>query len=419
MQAAWWCRLNDMTEAETVERLRSYDGSLRRPLQATEAVDAARSVFSQPLDAPLLQGKPQIDPETLRQKAYASRFDPQVVPPPDETCMLIGDVPIAARGNLSVIQGKSKVGKSAVVAAILGAAQRGNFYSSADALCVSWEGESKGAIIHLDTEQSPSDWHSLVCRSVTRSGLSEVSSRLVSLQLVKFARSERLEILRQTLMHEMAAQGAIDAVIIDGIADLSLSPNDEIGALELVSQVMAMSHEFNTPVFCVLHENPGTEQAKTRGHLGSELNRKAFANLRIDKDDKGVSTIYGTDMRKRDIPKEQGFCFAWDDVVKMHTFRGRAGGMKAAQKQADAIEKARSEWEPIFEEIGTNSTCPDLTPEEAAVIERDINETKKLTTTDAMKKRMQRAEALGVLRKTKPGSWALNPSGQSGQMRDK
>jgi hypothetical protein len=51
MQAAWWCRVHGgMTEAETVERLRSYDGSLRRPLQATEAVDAARKAFSKELD---------------------------------------------------------------------------------------------------------------------------------------------------------------------------------------------------------------------------------------------------------------------------------------------------------------------------------------------------------------------------------
>jgi hypothetical protein len=52
MQAAWWCRLNDMTEHETVERLRSYDGSLRRSLQPTEAVDAARAVFSSQLNNP-------------------------------------------------------------------------------------------------------------------------------------------------------------------------------------------------------------------------------------------------------------------------------------------------------------------------------------------------------------------------------
>ena len=46
MEAAWWCRFNDMTESETVERLKSYDGTLRRALQPTEAVDAARQVFS-------------------------------------------------------------------------------------------------------------------------------------------------------------------------------------------------------------------------------------------------------------------------------------------------------------------------------------------------------------------------------------
>lgn len=52
MQAAWWCRLNDMTEHETVERLRAYDGTLRRSLQPTEAVDAARAVFSSQLNNP-------------------------------------------------------------------------------------------------------------------------------------------------------------------------------------------------------------------------------------------------------------------------------------------------------------------------------------------------------------------------------
>ena len=46
MEAAWWCRFNGMTEAETVAKLQSYDGKLRRALQPTEAVDAARQVFS-------------------------------------------------------------------------------------------------------------------------------------------------------------------------------------------------------------------------------------------------------------------------------------------------------------------------------------------------------------------------------------
>jgi hypothetical protein len=360
--------------------------------------------------------------QTLRERAYSLRFNPDDAPPPDELCMMLGDYPIAARGNLSVIQGKSKVGKSAVVSAVLGAAQRATYLTGGDTLCISWEGEPSGAIIHLDTEQSRADWHGLVSRSVTRSGLAGVSPRLISLPLVLFARSERLEILRQSLAFEREQNGRVDLVVIDGIADLCKSPNDEAEALELVSQVHALAQDFNTAIFCILHENPGTQEAKTRGHLGSELNRKAFANLRIDKDtETSVSTIYGTDMRKRDIPREQGFCIAWDDAVHMHTFQGRAAGLKAAQREAEAVAKARTEWEPIFEfaaEQRENPAFPALTPKEAAEIEKKISGKENLTKPDTMKKRMQKAESLGVLRKSDPLRWALIPAGTAGKPRE-
>lgn len=368
------------------------------------------------------QAEEKTSESTLRERAYALRFNPNEKPPPDETCMVIGDIPIAARGNLTAIQGKSKVGKTAVTSAIIGAGQRGGANFSGDTLCFSWVGAGEGAIIHLDTEQSRSDWHSLVSRSITRSGMPEVSDRLVSLPLVMFARSEREEILRESLKFEMEARGGIDAVIIDGVADLCQSPNDEAESLELISNLMALSQEFNCAIFCVLHENPASTDGKTRGHLGSELNRKAFANLRIDKDSEtSVSTIYGLDMRKRDIPRDHGFCFGWDDAAGMHVYRGRARGLKAAQKEAEAFAKSWAEWEPIFDSAaasGTDGTCPALTPCAASEIEKDINRTKELTKESTMKKRMQRAESLGVLRKASLGHWTLNAAGQSGQNRD-
>ena len=360
--------------------------------------------------------------QTLRERAYALRYDPAIQPPPDETCMVIGDIPIAARGNLSAIQGKSKVGKSAVVSAVLGAAQRGNYQMPGDTLCISWPSESTGAIIHLDTEQSPSDWHGLVSRSVSRSGLADVSQRLVSLPLVMFARSERLEILSQSLEYEHKERGAVDLVVIDGVADLCQSPNDEAESLELVSRLMTMAQTYNTAIFCILHENPSSQDAKTRGHLGSELNRKAFANLRIDKDaETSVSTIYGIDMRKEDIPREQGFCFSWDHEAGMHIFQGRAAGLKAAQREAENVTKARGEWEPIFEFAAgqrENTGVPALTPKEAAEAEREIRGKSNLTKPDTMKKRMQKAESLGVLRKFDLLRWVLNSAGTAGTQRE-
>lgn len=398
-----------------------FEATLQKDCRGVLNTAGPQALHDAALDVEPVFPAPEVK-QSLRERAYALRFDPEETPPPDESCMTIGDVPIAARGNLTVIQGKSKVGKSAVVSAVIGAAHRGQYLAPGDTLCISWSGESTGAIIHLDTEQSRADWHGLVRRGITRSGLPKVSERLVSLPLVMFARSERLEILRATLKHEQAEQGGIDAVILDGIADLCKSPNDEAEALELVSNIHALSQEFGCAIFCVLHENPSSVDAKTRGHLGSELNRKAFANLRIDKDTEGVSTIYGTDMRKRDIPKEQGFCFGWNDEVGMHTFQGRAGGVKAAQREVKATNEAREYWTQISDYLAENrenGSFPAITVNLAVEAERETSGKEKSTKPEAMKKRLQKGEALGVLRKSSPGEWVLIHEGKSGKEREK
>lgn len=364
-----------------------------------------------------------IDPEakakrtaSLLERAYALRYDPANVPPPDETCLTLGDYPIGARGNLTVIQGKSKVGKSAVFSAILGAIQRGDIATAGDTLAMEWTGGNEGSIIHLDTEQSLADWHGLVGRSVTRSGLHEVSPQLVSLPLVMFSRSERLDILKGAMEKEHEANGSIAAVIIDGAADLLCKGvNDEAESNELVSVLHALSQTYSIPIFCALHENPGTTDGKTRGHFGSELNRKAFASLRLDKDAETlVTTMYGLDMRKRDLPKDQGFCFAWDDKEGMHTFQGREAGLRAATRDAKKKAEELEYFAEIFTPNGTNGSCPVFTPAEAVQAHRDNIGTEKAPKEPAMKKRMQRAESLGALRKSGRGAWTLTETGQTG-----
>jgi len=416
------CEQHGMSEADTFAKFKAYDGTLRRPFDHNELENVCREIFDTPSATSTTSAgtKAAVNASDLLARAYAMAYNPDETPPPDEACMVIGDIAVAARGNLTALQGKSKVGKSAVVSAILGAAQRGQYAVKGDTLRFEWEGLAEGAIIHLDTEQSRADWHGLVTRSIHRAGMPAVSDRLVSLPLVMFARSERLMILEGALAKEADRHGRIDAVIIDGIADLCTSPNDEKESLELVSQIHALAQKYECPIFAILHENPSSDQGKTRGHLGSELNRKAFANLRIDKDtETSISTIYGTDMRKRDLPKEQGFCFAWDKEAEMHLFQGRAAGLKAAQREEKQVAKERDYFTPLFESIGTNGTCPDSSPDGILEAHRDIIGTEKIPTRDAIRKRMQRAESLGVLRKNSRETWSLTATGQSGQYRDK
>jgi len=279
--------------------------------------------------------------------AYAMRFDPQAKPPADECTMALGDAPITARGNLTVVQGKSKVGKSAVVSSLLGAALRGQkMFEKFDTLGIEWTPQQEAEVIlHFDTEQSPHDFYILVARAYRRSATPKSLDRLLSVPLVRFSRKDRLAIVEQMIAKEHEKHGRVDLVVIDGVADLCASPNDEEEALALVAHLMALCHKFNTSIVCILHENPGTDQGKTRGHLGSELNRKAFANLRIDKDEEGISTLWGTDMRKKDIPKSQGTCFQYSDEEQMHVTVGKAGAIMAERnaEKSQRLKSARDE----------------------------------------------------------------------------
>jgi len=291
----------------------------------------------------------------LLARAYALQYSPFAQPPADEVLMCIGQAPIAARGNLTVLQGKAKVGKSAVVASILGAALRGRFTAKGDTLGIEWTAERHtGSVVHFDTEQSPADWWALVTRAFARSGNKQFLDRLVSIPLVQFNRKERLAILESVVRDQIRKRGTVDLVILDGVADLCVSPNDEEESLDLVSKLMALCHKYAITIICILHENPDSDTGKTRGHLGSELNRKAFANLRIDKDKDGISTLYGTDMRKRDVPKSQGVCFSWNDDEHMHTVIGSARDVEAErnyEKSKRSIDRKRDETKAGLEDI--------------------------------------------------------------------
>jgi hypothetical protein len=367
---------------------------------------------------------------TLRDRARQLFFRPEVRPEREEICLMLGDIPVAARGNITVIQGKSKVGKSAVVSAIIGAALAARSAQPGDCLAFRWQGGGDGAepgiILHLDTEQSPGDWHGLVCRALVRAGLvgreEEAMKRLVSLPLVSFTRAERLLVL-QDLLEGFRKQGrTVDLIVIDGIADLCISPNDEAEGLELVSRILSLAHEYRTAIKTIIHENPTTDAAKTRGHLGSELNRKAFANLRIDKDTStGISVIYGTDMRKRDIPLSHGFCFGWDDRAGMHVHKGRNAAMKAEERERVAAAEARDYWGDLYawaDEAGVlnrNDGCfPVLSIKHAREVDQRMNRKAKMIAEDTMRKRMQRAEVLSVLRKTGHGEYELLPNRKTG-----
>ena len=129
---------------------------------------------------------------------------------------------------------------------------------------------------------------------------------------------ERREFFFAELERANKEHGSISGASVDGVADMCHDPNDSAEAFALVSRLNRAAGQYGCPILVSLHENPGSETGKTRGHLGSELARKAETNLSLAKDADGIVTMYTERSRSCHIAKATGPRFAWDDDAGMH-----------------------------------------------------------------------------------------------------
>ena len=134
----------------------------------------------------------------------------------------------------------------------------------------------------------------------------------------------------------------IQLVVIDGIADLVNSVNDEAESIKVIDELYRLAGIYKTCIICVLHFIPNG--LKLRGHLGSELQRKAAAILSIELDSTpSVSVVKTLKVREGsplDVPLMQ---FSWDKTAGMHLYMGekpRQEKEKRKEKELEIVAKS-------------------------------------------------------------------------------
>ena len=130
-------------------------------------------------------------------------------------------------------------------------------------------------------------------------------------------------------------------MVIDGIADLIRCANDEAESIAVVEELYRLAGIYNTCIVTVLHFIPNG--LKLRGHLGSELQRKAAAILSIEKDTNPavsvVKTLKVRDGSPLDVPLMQ---FSWDKEKAMHAYLGeKPKEEKDRRKEEELVAVAR------------------------------------------------------------------------------
>ena len=267
-------------------------------------------------------------------------------PPFPEPLLTISDVTVGTPGNLVCITGSEGSGKTNFLGGIIsGAIRLGNF--EVDTLGTQIrENVLEQAVLLYDTEQSEFQLFKNLSHILKRSGLQRPPVWFRAYSLVGVSRGERMKLILESMDRFYYENGGIHLVIIDGIADLLAAVNEEESSVRLIEELFRIAAIYNTLILCVLHMAPSG--LKLRGHLGSELQRKAAGILMVEKDDNnGCSLVKALKVRDGsplDVPIIR---FGWSNTVGRHVYMGE---MDKEGTTAHKINELRSKAIELFAE---------------------------------------------------------------------
>ncbi|OFP30185.1 topoisomerase [Prevotella sp. HMSC069G02] len=259
--------------------------------------------------------------------------------PPDasKSVVAVNGVPLGTQDNLFCITGEEGTGKSNYVAAILAGTLGTERLPAEKTLGLEITPNPNGlAVLHYDTEQSEAQLHKNLGKTLQRASLKTVPEFYHSLYLASLSRKDRLKLIRESMDLFHHKHGGIHLVVIDGIADLIRSANDETESIAIVDELYRLAGIYNTCIICVLHFVPNG--IKLRGHIGSELQRKAAGILSIEKDDNPeysvVKALKVRDGSPLDVPM---MLFGWDKAEDMHVYRGEKSKEDKEKRKTDEL----------------------------------------------------------------------------------
>lgn len=254
-----------------------------------------------------------------------------------EAIVSIAGATISTPGNITVISGDSKSGKSSFCNVLLAGAiiKNGAPYDGFENLNIKINEYNK-AVLHFDTEQSLHHHFLAFKNSILKRGnLDSEPEYFYSYNLRKLDIKQYKAICKELFSVAYNQHGGIHLVLVDGIADFIGSVNDEYESNEIIHFFEQLAIEYNCPVILVVHFNPKSE--KQRGHLGSQLQRKAESVL-VVKNDAGVSHLEAQFLRSASVSQIPMMKFEYDSDKGYHISRGEFIPLSKEQRSFNELK---------------------------------------------------------------------------------
>ena len=172
-------------------------------------------------------------------------------------------------GDLSAVVGYAKSRKTAFCKMVARAVLMGG-----DDIVLTETPAAK--VLYIDTEQS--DLHAQRSYNDITKGLTdEQRGRLQYIKLRGYSQNERLYTIYKVISEQRPT-----LAIIDGVADMIPDTNSNTDAPVVTNMLMALASETQAHICTILHTS-AANASKGRGHVGSELERKAETVILIEK----------------------------------------------------------------------------------------------------------------------------------------
>lgn len=354
------------------------------------------------------------DREYLNQMLERCRLTTDTEIPPSRTIFRLGGVQVATNANLVDVVAQSKAGKTALLAGAVASAISGESH-------LGWEADNRrGAIIYIDTEQSLADCRrSVIDNALRRCGRSEMPENLLVYNVKRERTNDSWMLVAHAMEHAAEQFGSVYAVIIDGVADLVSSVNDEQESTEKVAALLNLASEYDTSIFTVLHANPGARASqndfsKGRGHLGSQLERKCETMLALSKNENSqITKITAPVTRGKPLTGQDALYMQWDDGSSMFQLV-ESDALEDDEAKIREISQLERVWGPNLDKTWTKTQLIKRLQEEDLMDDLKVSEStaRRLFALWYPGDSMQRRAGAGQhdwLRDTGDGQMALQP----------
>jgi hypothetical protein len=355
----------------------------------------------------------------------AKKYNPDEPIEEEKVVFRLNGIPIFTPGNISALVAPPGVGKSADIGALIAA----SVSTPTDEVdCLGYEGPNYEGLplLHFDTEQSKRDYQLLLERSWRRAGVDRPPEWFHSFHLTGEEPSKCRGLVETAIRYFARKHGRLFAVIIDGWADLVVDPNDTAECFPFVARMHMFAIKTKSPIIGVLHLNPGSE-SKSRGHLGSQLERKAETVLQLQMDENLVTAVWASKKRGAPIRKDDGPRFQWSKDHGMHVlvpdWKERAATARAEKRAAKEAARPTA-YKEVYSREEQVSFYPasNQPPESRPQIMRKAQEVTKISDRSFQRMRLDFLqcrwieEINGQFRRTREGDdWARRKPGAQAQ----